>query len=153
MSADTASIETSSSRAGAGFAGAGGGTLLAVLAAHLPDNDAAKPWLLYLAPSVSIVLSAVWIWVQVQIANRFRDKEVHQLFERARGTLQEALENPNTSPEHRQTLQKQLEELEMLNVKRVMDRIKSLKVITSDDVPKESSRNLRAGARRTSTAK
>jgi hypothetical protein len=124
-----------------------------VIAAHLPDNDAARPWLLYLAPSVSIVLSAIWIWVQVEIGNRFRDKEVHQLFEKARGTLQEALANPNTSPEHRQTLQKQLEDLEMLSVRRVMDRIKSLKVITSDDIPKESSRNVRAGASRTSTAK
>lgn len=120
----------------AGIAGAGGGTLLTVVAASLPETNVLKPWLLYLAPSVAIALSAVWLWIQKSIANHFREREVQDLFDRARATLQTALDNPKTSPEHRQRLQQQMEELETLGVARIMARIQTIKILDTVDLEK-----------------
>jgi hypothetical protein len=126
--------EAPESRTGAGLAGIGGGTLLTVIAANLPDDNGLKPWLLYLAPSGTILLSTFWIWVQVQLANKIRDKEINFLAENAKTTLKEALENPNISEKHRERLQKQLEEVETITVDRMISRIKSLDVVTAEDV-------------------
>lgn len=115
--------------ASAGLAGAGGGTLLTIIANSLPEGSVWKPWVLYLAPSFAVLLSAIWLWTQRQIASHFREREVSDLFQRAKNTLEAALRNPNTTPEHRTRLQKQLEELEMLDVGRVVDRIKSLRML------------------------
>lgn len=122
-------LEGKQPAAGAGLAGAGGGTLLAVMANSLPEGNIWKPWVLYLAPSAAVLLSVIWIWAQRQIASHFREREVGELFQRAKATLEAALNNPNTTPEHRKRLQTQLEELEMLDVGRVVERIKSLRML------------------------
>ena len=40
-------------------AGAGGGTLLAVIAQNLDPTDPIKPWLISLAPAATLMLSAI----------------------------------------------------------------------------------------------
>jgi hypothetical protein len=123
------------SKTGAGFAGAGGGTLVAVIASGLEESNPLKHSLLYAAPSLSILLSAAWIWAQVAIANYFRDKEVQLLVGSAKSALESALKNPNTSIEHKEKIRKELEQLELVTVESLMSRVNSLKINTSSDVP------------------
>ena len=122
------------SRAGAGLAGAGGGTVLALFAASWPDSSPFKQWAIYAIPSVSILLTAVYVWLQVKIANYVQEKEVASLIETGKQKLQTAMANPNTSDEHKSRLQSELEQLEVLEVERVMARVKSINVITAKDV-------------------
>lgn len=134
MTSDPSHSEANGGKTGAGLAGAGGGTLLAFVATSLPDTNTLKPWLLYAAPSVSIILGGLWIWTQVKIVNYFRDREFKRVIDQTRKTLEEALANPNTSEEHKKDIRKKLEEFDLLNVDRTMKKLKMLEVATASDV-------------------
>ncbi len=125
------------SKLGAGFAGAGGGTLLAIFASSMEDGNPLKLWLLYAAPTITILLTAIWVWVQVSLTNYLRDKQVKLLIENARNHLENALENNNTSEVHKDKLRSELEQLELITVERVMEQVKSLGVVTTVDIEKK----------------
>lgn len=134
MSEQPLSTLEKKSKTNAGAAGIGGGTLLLVFANTLPENSKIKPWLIWIAPSVSVSLSAIWIWLQVSVANYVRDREVRTILNKAKADLVKALNNSNTSAEHRARIMNKLENLELVEVDRHMQKIKSLKFITSDDL-------------------
>lgn len=134
MSSKDSSQKKKEAQANASWAGAGGGTLVAVVANQLPDQNIAKPTLLYLSPSISILVTAFWVWLQVKVANYVRDKEVEQLIQGAKAELEESIANPHISEEHRSYLRKQLEDLDSININRIKSKIKALNVITGDDV-------------------
>jgi hypothetical protein len=127
------------SKAGAGAAGISGGTFLVALANSLPEGSRAKFWLTLIAPSVSVVLSVMWLWAQVEIANYMQDRKLKSLVSDAKSNLQEALNNPNTSEEHRNVIRKKLEEIELIVADRELGRIKSLSPISLSDVRKSQS--------------
>jgi hypothetical protein len=134
MSTDSSPKTTQDSKAGAGAAGVGGGTLLVLLANNLPPQDAKlKTCLLLAAPSLSIFLGGVWLWLQLRIANYLQDREALAIIDSAKVTLEQALKNTNTSEDHRAKLRTQLETLELIAVERQMDRIKALHVVTEKD--------------------
>ncbi|MCI0616779.1 hypothetical protein L0244_27690 [bacterium] len=120
----------------AGAAGVGGGTLLVVIANNLPESSKLKLWLILAAPSVSVFLGALWLWLQVKFANYLRDREARSIINDTRKTLENALSNPNTSDAHRARIRRALEKLDLVTIDRHMERIKSLKVITEEDVAK-----------------
>ncbi|MCP4676993.1 MAG: hypothetical protein GY854_16035 [Deltaproteobacteria bacterium] len=122
------------SKVGAGAAGVGGGTLVAVIANNLPETNALKPWLILIAPSLSIFLGAGWLWLQVKVANYLRDREVQTVIASAKKTLEAALANPLTSNKHRKKIQEELEKLELMAVRRHLERFRSLRIITSADI-------------------
>jgi len=111
-------------KVGAGAAGAG--TLLVLLANNLPDSNAWKSWLVLLAPSASIAISTLYGWVKNAIDERANRRELADVVRRARITLDEALQNPSTSDEHRKQLQRELETLELLLVKADVEKIRVL---------------------------
>jgi hypothetical protein len=108
-----------------GLAGAGGGTLLVVFAKTLP-----KPWselLVLVAPSVSVGISALFWWSKQYFEHRLKERELQLLVEQARKTLETALANPNTSPEHKAEMRQALEKLEKLLVQGAISRIDALR--------------------------
>lgn len=131
-SPDTRTVKES--KAGAGAAGAGGGTLLVMLANTL--SNLWKSWLIVASPSVSIILSALWLWFQVGIANYVQDLKLKQLVRSTKAILLEALDNPNTSDDHREAIRKRLEELELIIADRQMKQIRSLSPVTASDIRK-----------------
>lgn len=133
MSEHSVRTDRTESRAGAGVAGVGGGTFLAVVATELPETNPFKIWLLYLVPSVSVLLSAVWMWVQVQIANFLKDNEFRAVMKAAKNELEEALDNRNTTEEHKKEIRERLEALEKISVDRVFARLKNIKIATEHD--------------------
>jgi hypothetical protein len=60
MIAQNNSKEKREAQTSAGLAGAGGGTLVAVVANQVPDGNIVKPALQYMAPSISILITALW---------------------------------------------------------------------------------------------
>ena len=121
------------SRSNAGLAGAGGGTLVAVIANELPESNLLKVPLIYCAPSISLILTMIWVWLQVRIASYFREREVKNLVEDLRNELETKLKDPNLSEDSRAQLQKELEELNLISVQRLKERLQSLNVITAED--------------------
>ncbi len=105
-------------------AGAGSGTLVFVIAQTLPDPF--KFWLTAAAPTISAASSAGWVLLRSKIVKRYREWEMKQAIARAKQTLQRAIENEQTSEEHKATLRRDLEELELLEVRSDLDVARAL---------------------------
>jgi len=105
----------------------GGGTLLVLLAQSLPDDSVLRSWIVVLAPSVSVALSALWLWIRREIDRQIERRRFEAAIREARAALMAGVENPNTSDAHKEELRKHLEELEMLLVQANMDRIRILR--------------------------
>ena len=141
MSDKNSSQESREAEKNAGLAGAGGGTLVAVIANQLPDYNIAKPILLYLSPSISILVTGLWAWMQVKVANYVRDKTVDKLIQTAKAKLEDSIASQHISEEYRSNLRRQLEELDSIKIDRIKSKIKALNIITGDDIR----RNPKAG--------
>jgi hypothetical protein len=120
------STNRATSKLQAGVAGAGGGTLLVLLANNLPPGNTWKPWLLIIAPSASVTISVVASWVKHYFEKKLNTRELEILIAQSKETLRSALNNDQTSPEHKAELRKNLEELERLLVNRDIENIKAL---------------------------
>lgn len=121
------------SRVGAGAAGVGGGTLLAAVASSMKDSNPMKQWLLLSAPSLSVFLNIIWLWLSVKISNYIYDRDFQYRTTRLQKTLEERISNPNTTEEHRKLLQKDLEKIDKIVVARSMKLIESIKIVTESD--------------------
>ena len=120
-------------KTGAGVAGASGGTLVALLASNLSDENVLKPWLLLAAPSLAVFFSGVWLWANQWFSNWLSDREVKTVVAAARADLREALDNPHTTNEHHESLQKRMEALDLMVVDRHFKRIESIKIFSDQN--------------------
>lgn len=120
------------SKAGASAAGVGGGTLIALIAYKLPDDNQVKPWLLIVAPSLSIFFSGIWLWLNVKIRNWLHDREIRAVLRTAKKTLEDALNNDQTTQAHRNLMRKELEKLELLAFGHQLKRIQAIEVVTEE---------------------
>lgn len=109
-----------------GAAGAGGGTLLVELASHLPENNPWKPWILLVAPSASIAISALYSWATRYIHEALTDRKWEAVERRSRKTLETSLGNPNTSPEHKAEVRQALEQLERIAIQRIIEQVNAI---------------------------
>jgi len=116
------------SRLSAGAAGAGSGTLLVLLANNLPSTSPWKGWLVIVAPSATVFATFVWAKLSIMLTAVLRTREFNKLVERARRTLVGALDNKATSPEHREKLKGELEQLELLLVQTDVEKIRTMRV-------------------------
>lgn len=116
------------------YAGAGGGTLLAVVASQLDDGNPIKPWLICAIPALSVVFGAIWIWLQVKIINIVRDNEAHKISVRTTRLIEEALANQNTSEDHKKMLRSRLEQFQMQNVDRSLKKLQNADVFSVNDI-------------------
>lgn len=121
-------------KAGAGLAGAGGGTLVAAIAATLPEGHPVKPYLMLAAPSIAIFASGIWLWVNVKIGNHLRDQEVKTVLAAARKTVDDQLQNPKCSPKRQAALQRELEDLDRLELDHHKRRLAKIRIISEDDI-------------------
>ena len=136
--------ESKESQKNAGLAGAGGGTLIAVIANQLPDSHFAKPLLHYSAPSFSILLTALWVWIQVQVVNLARDRAFNSYIRKARQDTEKRIQDPHITEEYRSILQSRLRELDEMKYNRLKSRIMAFAVVTDQDIKKTSIENRQA---------
>jgi Na+/melibiose symporter-like transporter len=109
-----------------GVTAAGVGTFLIYIVNNLPDENAYKSWLVLIVPFFSFVICALWIWFKSNIEKYRTEKELISSINRAKQTLNEALDNPKTSEEHRRKIRKTLEDLELLIVDIQFSKVKTM---------------------------
>jgi len=134
MTTENISKEKKDAQTNAGLAGAGSGTLVALIANQLPDSNVIKPILHLSAPSISILVVGLWVWLKVKIANYVRDREVDILIKKAKNTLEKEIANPHITEEYRLILVKQLEDINAININRIKSRIEALEIVRIKDI-------------------
>jgi hypothetical protein len=92
-----------------------------------------------------VALAALWPWVQVKAANYLRDRDEASLIAAATATLRDIIDKPDTSEPHRARLRAKLEEVQILQVDRKLERLKALKVLTVADMRQEKHRRQKPG--------
>jgi nitrogenase subunit NifH len=130
--------ERKESPASASLAGASGGTLVALLANQIPDENTAKV-LLYLAPSISILFTFLWGWTQVKLIDYLNDKKAVRLTEKAKRILESIIADPNTSEEYREISKKKLEGLNTTIIDRIESQIQAIPLYTSGNIESKTS--------------
>jgi hypothetical protein len=109
-------------------AGAGSGTLVALIANNLSDNNWLKPWLVLIAPSISIASGAIWVWLQAKFVNYVKEYEFKLFVAQAIKTIDEALKDPNLTEEKLLELRKMRNELTQAKIERIMAKFKSIQI-------------------------
>jgi hypothetical protein len=112
----------------AGIAGAGGGTLLILIADTIPESWGVKPFLIYLAPTISIVLSVFWLWIKKRYADYNRNKKL----DLALKELEKFMNDPATSQDHKEQLRRSREQIQLAVVTKRMKDVE--KLYEKDDV-------------------
>ncbi|SFN48125.1 hypothetical protein SAMN05428949_2985 [Chitinophaga sp. YR627] len=110
----------------ASIAGAGGGTLLVLLASNLPDTYPLKSWLVIIAPSVSIVLSVFWKFISRKSNAYFKVKKVERSKKLLQKKIEAALQNGIISPEEATILKRKMAEIELQSIDNLANKIKSI---------------------------
>lgn len=101
--------------AGAGLAGAGGGTGLLVLVNLVPEtHKELRSFLTYLAPTASVALAAMWTFLASRIAHSMQRQRLDGMVKMARLQRDAIWENPSSSQTHKDQAQSAVEKLEML---------------------------------------
>ncbi len=131
---------------GAGIAGIGGGTGLVAIANALPDKDPLKPWLLLLAPTITVGLAVFWLFIRVAVENVIEDLRIKNVARGLREYVRAALADPNCTEQHRQMLQTQLRKLDLIVTTRSLRRLELLEPVTEADLERISASALRPSA-------
>ncbi|MCF6406791.1 hypothetical protein L3C95_28090 [Chitinophaga filiformis] len=110
----------------ASIAGAGGGTLLVLLANNLPDTYPLKSWLVIIAPSVTIVLSLFWKYISRKSNAYFKVKKVERSKKLLLQKIENALQNGIISEKEAAVLKKKMREIELQSIDNLANKIKSI---------------------------
>ena len=121
-------IQQRQARVAATAAGAGSGTLVALIANKLSDDNWLKPWLVLIAPSISVTFSAIWVWLQTKFVNYIKEYEFKLLVAQAIKTIDEALQDPNLSQERVLELIKMRDELSQAKIERIMTKFRNIQI-------------------------
>jgi hypothetical protein len=108
---------------GAGAAGVGGGTLVAIIASALPDG-LLKTILIWLAPIVTLALTAAWIWARAKIVEYLQGRDLERYLAATRKAIEDALNNPTLSAEQREEFENNRVELDRLIVEMHLSKTK-----------------------------
>jgi hypothetical protein len=104
------------SSVGAGVAGASSGTGLLALVTSLPESNPWKPVLVYAAPTVSIVVGAVWLFVMQQLNNWIADRSLTIESEKAEKALKLIELDGSSSDRLKKEARAKVEALRLLKV-------------------------------------
>jgi hypothetical protein len=112
----------------ANVAGAGGGTLLLLLAQNLPETNEYRSWLIIVAPSITVAIVAIWKWATKKIDNYWKFRKIESLKEKLRKDIDKAIKNPNFPTDQIDDLRRKLAELELTAIEDLMKAIKTIDV-------------------------
>ena len=96
--------------------GAGGGTLLVILAQNISENSPWKSWLVILAPGASVVATTGLSWVRAEWSAYRRRRTISSAFAKTKKHIEDGLKNRNTSEEHKAKLRERLEKIEIVMI-------------------------------------
>jgi hypothetical protein len=104
--------------------GAGSGTIAFAIAQTLPEPY--RFWLSAAAHTISATSAAIWVFLRLRMARRWSEWEMKWAIRKAKRTLNKGISSKTVSASHRAGLRKQLEELELLEVRSDLDVAKAL---------------------------
>jgi hypothetical protein len=98
-----------------------------VLAAQkLPDDSPWKAWCLLAAPSLSVGLGAILVWVQAAVKQFWIDWRYRSEMRTTKAIVQAGLTNQRTSDAHKAVLVSKLENLERVEIDNQIERVEAL---------------------------
>lgn len=121
---------------GAGAAGGGIGTVIAAVANGMVDG-AYKSVLTVSAPLITVGISGLWLFLKTIYIDPFANSRKHaaadaamdKIIAGARTNAERVLNDPNSSDQHKREVQKILEDLQKLRMKKISER---MEVIAAD---------------------
>jgi hypothetical protein len=121
---------------GAGAAGGGIGTIIAAVANGMTDGTY-KSVLTLSAPLITVGISGLWLFLKTVYIDPFANRRKHaaadtamdKIIADARANAVRVLNDPNSSDQHKREVQKILEDLQKLRMKKISER---MEVITAD---------------------
>ena len=114
--------------------GAGGGTLLVVLARAMPDTYPWKDALVLAAPSVSIALHRMCLWLQQKLIVFIHNYKVAYYSKRVKKVLIEAMLDDNLSAEQRSRIKEMYENIILIIAQKNVQEVEDLMKTTLDSV-------------------
>ena len=98
---------------GAGFAGAGSGTGLLLYVANIPSTNPYKPLLTLVAPTVSVIVSAVWLFIMDHFDIWLADRTISSELKKAEATLATIEADPKSTAKLKADARKAVEGLRL----------------------------------------
>ncbi|MGH9194730.1 MAG: hypothetical protein ACRD1T_03205 [Acidimicrobiia bacterium] len=103
----------------------------------MPESSSYKPVLIVSAPLITIGISGLWFFLKSVFVDPYANRKKHEaanyamekILEDARANKELIFSDPNSSEEHRRNVQKTLEDLEMLSLMKITER---MEVVTTD---------------------
>jgi hypothetical protein len=83
---------------------------------------------------LTVGASALWLFVAIEIAERFENRRTRAIAQNLRANMATAVENPNTSKEHKNALRRQVEQMELIIAQRDISRLKAMAAITDQQI-------------------
>ena len=93
-----------------------------MIAGALPEKTIYKSILTYLAPSISIFLSFLGIWIKKEFADYNRNKKINLVLKQ----LEIFMNDPATSAAHKESLRQKREQIQMAIVSSRMNEVEKL---------------------------
>jgi hypothetical protein len=130
-------------RVGGATAGAGGGTLLVLIANSLPERSVWKPWVLATAPTITVALSTASSWGAGRFVHFIKNKRFLRAIAKAKRKTEEGLKKEGASPKQKALMRRHLEELQKIEVTNEMQLIRNLARFDEDiRLPHYATQNL-----------
>jgi len=131
MQAKKSSRTSKSNVIGAGATGGGIGTILAAFANSLPPESQYKVILTVTAPIITLGISGCWLFIKDVYIDPYVARKKHeanhnyinQLIEDARKYEAQILTDPNSSDEHKKDVRSEIERLEKLLMKAIVNNV------------------------------
>ncbi|SFE92621.1 hypothetical protein SAMN05518672_11284 [Chitinophaga sp. CF118] len=106
--------------------GAGGGTLLILLAQNLPENYSYKSWMVASAPAITMAVKFLWKLMDREYFFFKRKRNARKKRMEVTQDIDQLLNDPNTSNRVKETLREQREEVQLSLIK---EQIRELNIL------------------------
>jgi hypothetical protein len=111
---------------GAGVAGASGGTGILALVGSLPDTSIWKPVLTYAAPTIAVLVSAIWLFAKSRFDAWLADRSLAAEIEKAVGGLRDLEGDPNCSEKVKRNARTHVDGLKLLRIQLHSKRVRAI---------------------------
>lgn len=133
----TRKLQAASSRfLGAGAAGGGVGAIFTTIANNLPPDSSYKALLTAAVPFITLAVSGLWLFIKEVYIDPYAARKRHEathayitnLLEDAKKWEASVLANPNSTPRHKEEVRRQVERLELLLMKAIVQKVDLIQV-------------------------
>lgn len=108
------------------IAGAGSGTVFLMLIKNFPDTFSLKPWLIIVAPWISIAIAYFWRFLVKKYDERTQKKELKKFIELLDASIATIIADPNIPDSEKERVKKERQEIKLHETTSLIKKIKSI---------------------------